>query len=112
MVTAEGALLWEPSADRVKHARVTAFAHWLGEHRGLQFADAAAMWQWSVDDLHTFWSALWEFCGVRAHAPYDAVLADDSMPGARWFPGAQLSYAEHALAWTGSDPALVFRRED
>ncbi len=112
MVTAEGALLWEPSADRVENARVTSFARWLSDHRGLQFTDAAAMWQWSVDDLDAFWSALWDFCGVRAHAPYDAVLADATMPGARWFPGARLSYAEHALAWTGPDPALVFRRED
>jgi acetoacetyl-CoA synthetase len=70
------------------------------------------MWRWSVERLEDFWASIWDYGKVRARTSYDRVLADDRMPGAVWFPGAELSYAEHALAWTGAEPALIFRRED
>ena len=116
--TPEGELLWTPSPERQAEARVTDYVRWLRDKRGLDLPDpydepgVAALWQWSVDQLEDFWSSMWDYFNVRAHKPYDAVLADDRMPGAVWFPGAELSYAEHALAWTGDDPALIFRRED
>jgi acetoacetyl-CoA synthetase len=114
----EGELLWTPSPQRRAQARVTDYVRWLREHRGLDLPDpyddagAAALWQWSVNRLDEFWPSVWDYLRVRAAKPYDAVLPNDRMPGAVWFPGARLSYAEHALAWTGSDPALIFRRED
>src|SRR3982074_3527027 len=74
------------------------------------------MWQWSVADLDAFWSALAEWYGVRWHSRPAAGLADATMPGARWFPGATLNYAEHSLfpPWGGADDdvAVVFARED
>jgi acetoacetyl-CoA synthetase len=111
-VTAEGELLWTPSAERIERARVTDYRRWLRETRSVDTADEAALWQWSVDDLAAFWPSIWDYCGVHTTTPYDAVLATDSMPGAQWFPAAQLSYAHHALAWTGEEPALIYRRED
>ena len=63
------------------------------------------LWQWSVDDLEAFWAAVWDWCGVRGS--YDRVLSSRAMPGARWFEGAALSYAEHALASSGNGPAIV-----
>jgi acetoacetyl-CoA synthetase len=73
------------------------FLTWLERERGLTFAGYEELHRWSVDDLDGFWSAVWEHFGVRGHSPYDAVLGRREMPGAEWFPGATLNYAEHAL---------------
>lgn len=73
------------------------FLRWLTAERGLTFGDYRALHRWSVTDVEGFWSAVWEFCGVRSHTPYTRVLATPDMPGARWFPGATLNYAEQAL---------------
>ena len=79
-------------------------------------ADYGALWRWSVADLEGFWGAFAEFAGVRFHAPPRRVLTGTVMPGARWFPGATLNYAEHALApgphKSDDDLAVIFRRED
>jgi acetoacetyl-CoA synthetase len=90
--------LWEPSAERVERANVTRFARWVAETRGVDVADGYdALWRWSVEDIDGFWAAVWEFFEVRAEAPYDAVLGRRDMPGAEWFPGARLNYAEHVF---------------
>ena len=71
---------------------------WAGERRGRPFADYDELWRWSVDELEDFWASIWEFCGVRASRPYERVLDSHQMPGARWFDGAELNYAENMLA--------------
>jgi acetoacetyl-CoA synthetase len=95
---------------------MTAFRAWLASHRGIAVADYGALWRWSVADLEGFWGAFAEFAGVRFHAPPRRVLTGSVMPGARWFPGATLNYAEHALApgphKNEDDLAVIFRRED
>jgi Acetyl-coenzyme A synthetase N-terminus len=93
----EGELLWTPSAERVNKSHVTAFVRWLARERGLAFTGYAELWRWSVDDLEAFWQAIWDYFGVQSSAPYERVLADRRMPGAKWFPGARLNYAQHAL---------------
>jgi acetoacetyl-CoA synthetase len=80
---------------------------WLARHRALMFAGYQDLWRWSVTDLDGFWSSIWQFFDVRASHPYERVLARDTMPGASWFPSAELSYAEHALARRDDHPALV-----
>src|SRR6185437_9764345 len=55
------------------------------------------LWQWSVDELEDFWASLWEFFEVESSEPYERVLTTHEMPGARWFPGARLSYAQHVF---------------
>lgn len=70
---------------------------WLSDRIGREFADYDELWQWSVDELETFWALMWEYCGVRASTPYREVLTERCMPGAQWFPGAELNYAEQAL---------------
>lgn len=89
-------------------ANVTGYAAWLRETRGLDLPDYDALWRWSVSDLEGFWGSLWEYFDVRSSAPYERVLADRSMPGAVWFPGARLNYAEHALR--GGDPDAIALR--
>ncbi len=88
-------LLWEPSAARMERAVLTRYIEWLGRTRGLEFDDYAALWQWSVDELEEFWGSVVEFFDVRFDVAGDAVLARREMPGAAWFPGARVSYAEH-----------------
>src|SRR4051794_6243400 len=82
-----GEKLWEPSEERKERAVMTRF---MREHGHESYED---LWQWSVDDLEGFWAAIWEFFGVGA--PYDRVLGSREMPGAEWFPGAELNYAAH-----------------
>jgi acetoacetyl-CoA synthetase len=93
----QGDIVWSPPADVLETSRVGEFLAWLARQRDLEMATHEELWRWSVTDLDGFWSAVWEFFGVRSHAPYDSVLASREMPGARWFPGATLNYAEHAL---------------
>ena len=112
----EPRILWQPDPDVVARSQIAAFRAWLVSHRGVELTDYEALWRWSVADLAGFWGALAEFAGARFHAPPRGVLTDAAMPGARWFPGATLNYAEHALApgpgKADEDLAVIFRRED
>jgi acetoacetyl-CoA synthetase len=90
-------IVWEPSPERVSAATITRYREWLNETRGLALTDYHALWQWSVDELEDFWASIWEFFDVRASQPYERVLTRREMPGAEWFPGARLSYAEHVF---------------
>jgi acetoacetyl-CoA synthetase len=109
-------LLWRPDPSRVAASRMAAFRTWLRENRGVYAADYAALWEWSTTDLEGFWAALAEFLEVRFHERPSRVLASDAMPGAEWFPGATLNYAEHSLGEgpgkADDDLAVVFERED
>lgn len=104
-------VIWEPTAETIERAHITRYMRWLEREQGLRFADYADLWRWSVTDLEAFWASVWDFFGVRASKPYTRVLASEAMPGARWFPGAELSYAEHALARRDDRPALIARSE-
>src|SRR6516164_4600039 len=70
---------------------------WLRENRGVELADYDELWRWSVSDLEGFWGALWDFFDIRAQTPYEGVLGRSTMPGAEWFTGARLNYAEHVV---------------
>jgi acetoacetyl-CoA synthetase len=107
MKVATGDILWRPPADVLESSRIGHFSAWLREHRGLDLRDHDALWRWSVQDLDGFWSAIWEFFGVVDHGERTAVLSERVMPGARWFPGALLNYAEHALHGAGADDSGV-----
>jgi len=95
--------LWEPPAELVERARMTEYMRWLEATRGLRFDGYHDLWRWSVEDLEGFWSSIWDFFEVRADGDYDRVLASRSMPGAEWFAGTRLNYAEHVFA--GKDDA-------
>jgi acetoacetyl-CoA synthetase len=111
-LVSEPELLWTPSAARIERATITHFQNWLTRARGLQFEDYAALWRWSVADLDGFWSSIAEFFDVRFEEPAAGVLGDRSMPGASWFPGSRLSYAEHIFRGRDADAvALRFASE-
>jgi acetoacetyl-CoA synthetase len=111
-MTAEGELLWQPTAESLERARITDFAASVGKP-GASYAD---LWQWSVDDLDRFWTAFSRWAGIRWHEAPTSALAEAAMPGASWFPGGRLNYAEHALyPPCGVDKdavAVIFKRED
>jgi acetoacetyl-CoA synthetase len=92
-----GDILWTPPEDLRQSTEVGRFMEWMRDERGHDFADYEALRRWSIADLEGFWAAVWDFFGVRAHRGYDRVLADPRMPGARWFTGAELNYAEHLV---------------
>src|SRR6185437_979383 len=109
----EGEILWTPDAERIEHANVTALGRWLERDRGLSFGNYLELWRWSVSDLESFWGALWAYFAVEASAPYTRVLARRSMPGAEWFSGARLNYAENVLRREpGAGIALLHAGED
>ncbi|MFC9974232.1 acetoacetate--CoA ligase [Spirillospora sp. NPDC127200] len=86
-----------PAPDARDTTVIGRYLAWLEEARGLRFAEYPDLWRWSVEDLPGFWTSVWDFFGVRAHTPPREALESRAMPGARWFPGATLNYAEHAL---------------
>jgi acetoacetyl-CoA synthetase len=90
--------LWEPSAELIEHSRLREYMRWLEAERGLSFADYDELWRWSVDDLEGFWSSIWDFFGVLADGEPERALGQREMPGAEWFAGTSLNYAEHAFA--------------
>lgn len=106
-------LLWEPKPDDMAKTNLARYFHWLEEKHGLKFASYAELLEWSVRDLKAFWNSIAEFFEVRFHHTPERVLSSREMPGAHWFPGATLNYAEHALRHRGSDstPAILFQTE-
>ena len=100
-------LLWTPSAERIQRATLTRYTDWLGATAGLEFADYGALWRWSVSDLEGFWESIAKFSGVRFEMPATGVLGSREMPGAQWFPGARLSYAEHIFRGKADEQIAV-----
>ncbi|HEY2318921.1 MAG TPA: acetoacetate--CoA ligase [Solirubrobacteraceae bacterium] len=92
-----GDILWEPPADLRQSTEVGRFMEFVERRRGLRFAGYDDLWRWSVQDLEGFWGSIWEFFELRSHSDFETVLASQEMPGAVWFPGARLNYAEHMI---------------
>jgi acetoacetyl-CoA synthetase len=108
----EGQPLWEPSAEMKQQANVTHYIQWLADTRQLYFATREDLWKWSVTNIEDFWASLWEYFHVQSSKPYTTVLTARKMPGAQWFAGAELNYAEHVFRNATPDrPALLFRSE-
>jgi acetoacetyl-CoA synthetase len=109
--TAQRRVIWSPSPERVANAGVTHFLAWLAG-RGRPLDDYHALWRWSVTDLEGFWQAVWDYFEIVSHTPPERVLGSRAMPGAEWFPGATLNYAEHALRRDDGATAVISIRED
>lgn len=93
----QGQVLWTPPADWRRRFEIGRYVDWLEAERGHHFADYHELYRWSIADLEGFWGSLWDFFEIRAHTPYERVLGSRDMPGAEWFPGARLNYAEHMV---------------
>src|SRR5919198_262194 len=96
--------LWTPPPELVERAVMTRYMHAQG------FATYDELWRWSVDDLEAFWASIWDFFGVQGG--YDRVLASREMPGAQWFPGAELNYADHLFRGKDADAVAILHASE
>lgn len=108
----EGTLLWEPPEQDIRNSRMYRFLSHANKKYGLVLDNYEQLWQWSVDHPEEFWELIWKYYDVRAYSSYSSIMSGHEMPGARWFEGATLNFAEHILRMKQSDhPAIIFQSE-
>lgn len=106
-------LLWQPTEERIRQTRMYRFMEYVNQRNGMDIRDYDGLYGWSVKEIPDFWAAAWDFLEIKASRPYDQVVDDLSkMPGAKWFSGARLNFAENLLRYRDDRTALVFRGED
>jgi acetoacetyl-CoA synthetase len=104
--------LWRPSEDRIQNANMTRFIRFINERQGRAFRTYSELYPWSIENIPDFWEAMWEFGDIRASRGYDTVVDDLSrMPGAQWFTGARMNFAENLLRYRDDQVALIFKGE-
>ena len=96
-------VLWSPPADVRQTTQLGRYLDFVRDTRGKDFPGYDELFDWSVADLEGFWGSLWDFFEVKSHTPYERVLGSAAMPGAEWFTGSTLNYAEHMV---GADEDL------
>jgi acetoacetyl-CoA synthetase len=107
-----GKMLWKPTEESIRKTNIFRFMHAVNERHGKRFTQYAELYQWSIDNIPDFWALLWEFVQIKASAPYTAVVDDPKkMPGASWFTGARLNFAENLLRYRDDRTALIFKGE-
>lgn len=104
--------LWTPSAERIAQAPITEFMARAAQLSGVAINDFDTLHRWSVEAREMFWPLVWDFCGLIGDKGERVLVDGDKMPGARFFPDAQLNFAENLLWKTGAEDAMVFRGED
>ena len=104
--------LWQPSEAFIQNSKMMRFMDEVNRRYSLALSDYHQLWQWSVDHTPEFWGLFWEFAGIIASKSYDEVVSDPSqMPGAKWFAGAELNFAENLLRYRDDRTALIFQGE-
>ncbi|MER8367492.1 acetoacetate--CoA ligase [Mesorhizobium sp. M1378] len=109
---ADDAPLWIPTQEQIEAAPMTAFMNAAASMAGKAFSSYTDLHRWSIDDRETFWSLVWDFCGIVGDKGERVLVDGDKMPGATFFPEAKLNFAENLLKKTGLGDAIVFRGED
>ncbi len=105
--------LWTPSPDRTRQANITRFLDEVRRECDPDVANQTGLYRWSVENPEKFWPQVWAFCGIKASKSWDKVLVQgDKMPGAQWFTGSRLNFAENLLRYRDERAAIVFRGED
>jgi acetoacetyl-CoA synthetase len=105
-------MLWKPSDESIRQSNMHRFMQCINSKYNQKFTHYAPLYAWSVRNIADFWASLWEFADILHSKPYDQVVDDlDKMPGARWFPGAQLNFAENLLRHRDGRTALIFKGE-
>ncbi len=104
--------LWEPSAAQQAQCNMTAYMAWLSEQTGQSFGDYDSLYQWSIANLEEFWQSIWDYYEMQSPTPYKQVLSSKVMPGARWFEGASVNFAERIFRARADDrPAIMAESE-
>ncbi len=105
-------LLWEPNDESIKGANITRFIEFVNKEFGTSVSDYSGLYNWSVAEIEKFWEALWKYSGLIHSKSYNKVLDERKMPGAKWFEGAELNFAENLLRYRDDEIALISYRED
>jgi acetoacetyl-CoA synthetase len=106
-------MLWKPSEERVKNSHMYRFMDFVNKKHQMNFTEYPSLYQWSIENIPDFWAAMWDFAGIKASKPYDQVVDDPhKLPGAQWFSGARLNFAENLLRFRDDHTALIFLGED
>ncbi len=107
-----GKLLWEPSEKRKRDANITAFINLMNGRYGQDFHSYGQLYDWSINNIADFWACMWDFAQIKSSEGYETVVDDASkMPGAKWFVGARLNFAENLLRYRDGHTAFIFRGE-
>ena len=105
-------LLWKPTDERIKNSNMYKFMNFVNERYGTNFTEYQPLYKWSVDNIAEFWAAFWEFADIKYSKSYESVVDDlTKFPGANWFTGARLNFAENLLRYRDDHTAFVFRGE-
>lgn len=107
-------VLWRPDQARIESSRIKHYMDWLKREKGLSFDGYEPLWQWSVDHLEGFWASMWEYFDIIHSTPFERVLDQRVMPGAKWFEGSRLNLTEQLFRHQDADsdkPAILSRSE-
>ena len=108
-----GKLLWQPSEEKIRNTNMYRFMKGINEKHGKDFTDYDQLYHWSIENIADFWAAMWEFAQIKASKAYDRVVDDPyKLPGAKWFSGAELNFAENLLRYRDDHLAFIFKGED
>ena len=104
--------LWQPSDERIKNTNMTKFIEFVNRQHNKQFRGYFDLYEWSVSSIPDFWAAVWDFVDIKASRKYDKVVEDlGTFPGTKWFPGAELNFAENLLRYRDNSVAFAFKCE-
>jgi acetoacetyl-CoA synthetase len=107
-----GKMLWKPAEESIRQTNMFNFMNAVNAHHGLHLTQYTDLYQWSIDHISDFWSLLWDFVKIKASVPYTQVVDDPTrMPGAKWFVGSKLNFAENLLRYRDDHIALIFKGE-
>jgi len=107
-------ILWQPTAEQAAQSTMGRYVAWLAAERGLKFDGYDALWRWSVSDLDGFWTSIVEYFDIKLATPYSRVVSSHAMPGATWFDGAHLNFADQIIRHAKTKPtatALISQSE-
>jgi acetoacetyl-CoA synthetase len=105
-------VLWKPTEEQIANSNITHFQNWLKQNKKISISNVQDLWKWSVEELETFWGFVWEYGEVQSSTPYHQVLSSRKMPGAKWFEGARLNYAQHCFRYVvPNETSIIFHSE-
>lgn len=110
----EREILWQPSPERAERTKMAGYIRWLKAERGLEFDDYASLWEWSTTEIEPFWDSIAAFFDLRFSEPPQTILKERKQPGAEWFVGAKLNFADQVFRWAEDRPdaqALVVQSQ-
>ena len=106
-------IMWQPSRQIIDNAQMTEFINYVNDYFDLTLKNYSQLYDWSIESSEDFWESFWKFSGIIHHSKYDTVVDDiNKMPGARWFKGSTLNFAENLLKYKDDHVAIRFSRED